>query len=317
MNYMRTALLSLATAVAGFAADPALLRMIPSNSAFLAGIHADQIKTSRFGQFLLNQLKSEEANMNKFIDATGFDPRRDLTELIVASSDASGKGKSVVLARGRFDTNRINSFASTGGAKLTTYNGVQVMSGGAEGGKSGWLAVLDNVTAVAGDQDAVRSAIDRYKGAPGVLDAATVARINDLSSRYDAWMISNGVARIADDIQNPQVGGMMNNNLFQSMQSVMGGVRFGTNVELTAEATMRSEKDATAMVDVIRFLAGMLQMNTQNDKRAAELATLLDKMQLSSSGTQFKLSLTIPEDALEGIVKPATTRGAKAKVTVI
>ena len=54
-----------------------------------------------------------------------------------------------MLAPGRFDTNRINSFASTGGAKLTTYNGVQVMSGGAEGGKSGWLAVLDNVTAVA------------------------------------------------------------------------------------------------------------------------------------------------------------------------
>ncbi|MFN7934400.1 MAG: hypothetical protein U0R19_13805 [Bryobacteraceae bacterium] len=317
MNYMRTALLSLATAVAGFAADPALLRMIPSNSAFLAGIHADQIKTSRFGQFLLNQLKSEEANMNKFIDATGFDPRRDLTELIVASSDASGKGKSVVLARGRFDTNRINAFASTGGARLTTYNGVQVMSGGTEGGKSGWLAVLDNVTAVAGDQDAVRLAIDRYKGAPGALDAATVARINDLSTRYDAWMISNGVARIADDIQNPQVGGMMNNNLFQSMQSVMGGVRFGANVELSAEATMRSEKDATAMVDVIRFLAGMLQLNTQNDKRAAELATLLEKMQLSSSGTQFKLSLTIPEDTLEGIVKPAAASGAKAKVTVI
>ncbi|MBS1829405.1 MAG: hypothetical protein JST93_29150 [Acidobacteria bacterium] len=316
MNYMRTALLSLATAVAGFAADPALLRMIPANSPFLAGIHADQIKTSRFGQFLLNQLKSEEANMNKFIDATGFDPRRDLTELIVASSDASGKGKSVVVARGRFDTNRINAFASTGGAKLTTYNGVQVMSGGTEGGKSGWLAVLDNVTAVAGDQDSVRSAIDRYKGAPGALDAATLARINELSSRYDAWMISNGVARIADDIRNPQVGGMMNNNLFQSMQSVMGGVRFGTNVELTAEATMRSEKDATAMVDVIRFLAGMLQMNSQNDKRAAELATLLDKMQLSSSGTQFKLSLTIPEETLEGIVKPVSS-GAKAKVTVI
>lgn len=304
MNLMRTALITLATAVAGFSADAALLRMIPANSAFLAGIHADQIKTSRFGQFLLDQLKSEEANMNKFIDATGFDPRRDLTELIVASSDASGKGKSVVFARGRFDTNRITSFASTSGAKPTTYNGVSIMAGG-EGVKTGWLAVLDSATAIAGDQDGVKSAIDRYKSNTPGIDAATIARINDLSARYDAWMISTGVARIADDIQSPQVGGMMNNNLFASMQSVLGGVRFGTNVEVMAEATMRSEKDATAMVDVIRFLAGMLQLNTQNDKRAAELATLLDKMQLSSSGTQFKLSLMIPEDALEGIVKPA------------
>jgi len=302
---MRTALLSLATAVAGLAADPALLRMIPADAPFLAGIHADQVKSSRFGQFILNQLKTEETAMNKFIDATGFDPRRDLTELIVASSDASGKGKSVVLARGRFDTNRINAFATTSGAQLTTYNGVQVMAGRTGQEKSGWLAVLDTVTAVAGDQDAVRSAIDRYKGSAPALDAATVARINDLSSRYDAWMVSTGVGRIADDIKNPQVGGMMNNNLFQSMQNVVGGVRFGANIDVMAEATMRSEKDATAMVDVIRFLAGMIQLNSQNDKRATEMGALLEKMQLSSTGTQFRMSLTIPEEALEGIIKPA------------
>lgn len=305
MNFTRTALLSLVTAVAGLAADPALLRMIPADAPFLAGIHADQVKSSRFGQFILNQLKTEETAMNKFIDATGFDPRRDLTELIVASSDASGKGKSVVLARGRFDTNRINAFATSSGAQFTTYNGVQVMAGRTGHEKSGWLAVLDTVTAVAGDQDAVRSAIDRFKGSAAALDAATLARINDLSSRYDAWMISTGVGRIADDIKNPQVGGMMNNNLFQSMQSVVGGVRFGANVDVMAEATMRSEKDATAMVDVIRFLAGMIQLNSQNDKRAAEMVALLEKMQLSSTGTQFRMSLTIPEDALEGILKPA------------
>lgn len=307
MNTMRTALLSLATAVAGFAADPALLRMIPANTPFLAGIHADQVKTSRFGQFILNQLKTEEANMNKFIDATGFDPRRDLTELIVASSDAGGKGKSVVLARGRFDTSRISAFASSSGAQMTTYNGVQVMTGRTENEKSGWLAVLDTVTAVAGDQDAVRAAIDRYKGSAPALDAATIARINDLSTRYDAWMVSTGVGRIADDIRNPQVGGMMNNNLFQSMQSVLGGVRFGANIDVMAEGTMRSEKDATAMVDVIRFLAGMIQLNSQNDKRAAEMVALLEKMQLSASGTQFRMSLTIPEETLEGIIKPAAS----------
>lgn len=304
MNTMRTALLTLATAIAGLAADPALLGMLPAGSPFLAGIHADQIKSSRFGQFLLDQMKSEEANLNKFIDATGFDPRRDLTELIVASSDTTGKGKSIVLARGRFDTSRINSFASTGGARMTTYNGVQILTGGNDT-KSGSLAVLDNVTAIAGDPELVQAAIDRFKGGAPGLDTATIARINDLSTRYDAWMISNGVGRIADDIRNPQVGGMMNNNLFQSMQNVLGGVRFGANVEVMAEATMRSEKDATAMVDVIRFLGGMLQMNTHNDRRAEEMVSLLDKMQLSSTGTQFRMSLTIPEETLEGIVKPA------------
>jgi hypothetical protein len=103
---------------------------------------------------------------------------------------------------------------------------------------------------------------------------------------------------------HPNVGSAMQNNLFASMESVTGGVRFGANVEVMAEAIMRSEKDATAMVDVVRFLAGMLQMNTQ-DRRAAEFAGLLDKMELKSSGNQFRLSLMIPESTLEGLVKPA------------
>lgn len=303
MNYMRTALLTLATAIAGLAADPALLRMIPADSAFLAGIHADQVKNSRFGQFLLNQIRSEDANMNKFIEATGFDPRRDLSELIVASPDAKQRGKGVVLARGRFDSSRINAFANAGGAAATTYNGVNILTSGQ--GRSGWLAILDPATAIAGDQDSVRSAIDRYRSnAPG-LDAATITRINDVSAKYDAWMISNGMMRIPEDIKPPQAGGAMNNNLIQSMQSILGGVRFGANVEVMAEATMRSEKDATAMADVVRFFASMLQMNQQNDRRAVELSALLDKMQLEASGTQFKLTLLIPEDTLEGIVKPA------------
>ncbi len=55
------------------------------------------------------------------------------------------------------------------------------------------------------------------------------------------------------------------------MDSVAGGVRFGANIEVTAEEQTRSEKDATAMVDVVRFLGGMLQMNSNNDAHTTEL----------------------------------------------
>jgi hypothetical protein len=304
MKPMRTLLLALTAVCTSFAVDPASLRMIPADSAFIAGIHADQIKTSRFGQFLLDQLKSEEANFEKFVSATGFDPRRDLSELLVASGEKPGKGKTIVVAKGRFDATRIQSFARSEGSETTTYAGVTIFTGrsGQRQG-DGWLAVLDSATAIAGDADSVRLALDKRASSTGQLDPTLANKIAELSTRYDAWMISTGVSRLADDL-HPNVGSAMQNNLFASMESVTGGVRFGANVELMAEAVMRSEKDATAMVDVVRFLAGMLQMNTQ-DRRAAEFASLLDKMESKSSGNQFRLSLMIPEATLEGLVKPA------------
>lgn len=306
MKPIRTALLTIVATMAAFGADPALLKMIPGDSAFIAGIRADQIRTSRFGQFLLDQLKSEEANMNKLISATGFDPRRDLTELVVASSDSRGKGKSVVVAKGHFDVNKIAAFAKTEGGGVTSYNGINVM--GAHPGSKGMLAVLDSSTAIAGDADAVKGAIDRFKGSAATLDPKTMNKIAELSTRYDAWMVSASLTRLADDFRDPNLGGAMNNNLFSSMESVLGGVRFGANVEVMAEAMMRSEKDASAMVDVIKFLAGMMQMNTQNDKRASQFANLLDKMDLKSSGNQFRMTLAIPEDILEGILKPVSNK---------
>lgn len=317
MKPFRNLLLALAaTCLSAFAADQALLKMLPSDSMFVAGINADQIRTSRFGQFLLDQLKSEEQNMEKFISMTGFDPRRDLQELVVASNDARGKGNALVVARGRFDANRISQFARTSGASSTFYKGVEVLTGNDKGGKSnGWIAIVDATTALAGEQEAVKAAIDRRAMGGTGMKAETLAKINDLSTRYDAWMVSASLERLADDVK-PEVAQTMHGNLMAGMQSVLGGVRFGANVELMAEATMRSEKDAQAMVDVVKFLTGMMQLNSE-DQKAAEFAKLLDKMVLKSTGNQFRLTMTLPEDMVESMLKPAVNVRRKGSAPVI
>ncbi len=315
MNFRRLIFALASSALAVFGADAGLLRMLPADSAFVAGIRADQIRTSRFGQFLLDQLKTEEAQMNQFISATGFDPRRDLTELVVASSNARVKGKTLVVARGRFDMDRIQGFVGKMGGRTLEHQGVTLIGGDGKAASEGMLAIVDSSTALAGDVEMMKAAIDRFKSSAGsVLDPKVANRITELSTKYDAWMMSTSLARIADDVADPKLGGMMSGEFMKSMESVFGGVRFGANVELMTEATMRSEKDALALVDVVKFLAGMLQLNGQNDKRASEMARLLDKMELKATGTQFRMSLMIPEDVLEGLVKPVARKKNTAPV---
>ncbi len=47
------------------------------------------------------------------------------------------------------------------------------------------------------------------------------------------------------------------------------GVRFGDNVVVTADAVTRSDKDAQALVDVVHFLASMVQSDEEQDPTAS------------------------------------------------
>jgi hypothetical protein len=81
-----------------------------------------------------------------------------------------------------------------------------------------------------------------------------------------------------------------------------GGIRFSDPVQISAEIVARSDKDAQALVDVVRFLAGLIQLNREKNATAAEVATLADTLDLKTAGNVMTMSLAIPEATLERIV---------------
>src|SRR5690348_17893197 len=100
----------LAAASTAFAEiDHGLLNLVPVGTKVLAGFQIEQGKTSALGQYLLQRAGSEEPQFQKLLDATGFDPRRDLQEVLVATQgpQAVQNHNVVVLARGTFDVAHI------------------------------------------------------------------------------------------------------------------------------------------------------------------------------------------------------------------
>lgn len=305
MTAIQSFLAALILAPAAFSADPVLLQMIPPDAAVIAGVNIDQIRNSRFGQLFLQQLQKEEADFEKFVAATSFDPRHDLSELIVVATGERARSKGIVLARGRFDAGRIASLAKSFGATVGSHAGIELLTAGKAQDRT-TLAILDANIAVAGEEAQVRTAIDRFRQPGGAVTAAG-NKIHDLSVRYDAWMLATSIPPMVKEIQQGQVNPAMRANLLQSVESALGGVRFAASgVELAAEAVMRSDKDATAMIDVVRFLTGVIQLNSHQDEKAKDLTALLEKMELAAVGKQFRMSLMIPEDMLEKLGKSAS-----------
>ena len=79
--------------------DNVLVKMVPPGSTSLVGARMDQIKATEFYRKLLEQQKLPQ--MEQFAEETGFDPRRDVREMLFASTAIPSPRQTPWRTRGR------------------------------------------------------------------------------------------------------------------------------------------------------------------------------------------------------------------------
>lgn len=284
------------------AADQAMLRAVMPDAVVVGGADVDRIMSSPFGQFMLDRLRAEEENLQKVIEMTGFDPRRDLREVMLASRAPQGKGSGLVMARGTFDVGKLTATASTHGAVLDSYQGATIFKSNSSKANAEMVALLSGLV-LAGPEADVRAALDRLQASTATPAPITV-QANTASMQWDVWGVSTGSpAQFAGAIKNPNVGGALKGDVLQGITQTSGGVRFGANVEVGGEAVMRSAQDATALVDVYKFLMSMVQMNAPKAGPASsQLQSFLGSMNVTTSGNIVKFTAQLPEAELEQLI---------------
>lgn len=283
------------------AVDPALAALIPADATIVSGGNVTQAKNSAFGRFVLSQMNVDSSSAQSFIAETGFDPRRDLNDVMVATVGNADKTEAIVLGRGVFNPARIFTAARAKGGAVTTYRGVEMVSNG-----DGAIAFIDASLALAGNTKVVQAVLDqRASNNARKLPDAVLKKMQELSAANDVWFYS--AASPADffgaKLADPNVGNAMKDGLMQAVLQAAGGIKFtDREARINGEAMTRSDKDATALADVFRFLAQIVQSNgQQRSGNANDLAALLGKMQLTTEGSVMKVSMAIPEELLERV----------------
>jgi hypothetical protein len=304
--------LTFALQITAFAAvDPGLLRLVMPDAKVIAGLQVRETKNSLFGQYVLSHMQLEDAGFKKFIAQTGFDPRRDVTEILMASNweQSSPQSRWLVAARGTFNLPQITGAAKANGGTVTDFQGVGILTysedakpADAKPDVQSGIAFFDSSSAVMGDLSSVKAAIQRKQsGAAATGDL--LGKVHDLSAKNDFWFVTTvPISEFAGAMPNPNLSGAMKGDLLAAIHQASGGIRFGETVTISGEAVTRSDKDAQALLDVFKFLAGLIQLNSENNKVAGQVSTLLDTMDLKTSGNIMTMSLAIPEQQLEQLL---------------
>jgi hypothetical protein len=292
---------------AAFGADPQLLNLAMPNAQVMAGINVASAESSPLGQYLIAHMSGEQA-LRDLIAQTGFDPRRDLTEVLAASvaqtssaatADAS---ESIVAVKGTFNVSQILAALGTDKTKQsTTYNGATLISGTDQKGSA--VAFIGPTIAVMGNLASVKAAIDR-SATTNTLSEPLASQVKTLSAGNDVWAVS--IASLAGLIpttpgNTPQADpGAQTFQLLKNIRSASSGIKFGPNIVFTGQAVADTAQNASALADVTRMLVSLAGMGAANQSsEAAALAQLLGSVQVSAAGAVVSVSATISEAQIE------------------
>jgi hypothetical protein len=281
------------------AADRQLVSLVMPDAKVLAGINVDQAKITPFGQYVLSQIQSQGLHLGLISGQTGFDPTRDLRELLLASDGTPQAG--LVLARGAFDAQRIQSAGLAGGGVMESYKSLNILE---DPKRTHAVAFLDATLAVAGDLASVKGAIDRQSLAAPL--PAFIGQVDQWSGADDAWALTTVPLSALKPSAAPVPPNPALQNAFQSIQQAAGGVKFGTQVVFTAQAQTDTAQNATALANVLQFLSSLAQM--QAPPPNAQVGALLQGLAVTSSGSLVNFSLSVAETELEQIMKSRPAR---------
>jgi hypothetical protein len=90
--------------------------------------------------------------------------------------------------------------------------------------------------------------------------------------------------------------------MFSSIQGSSGGVKFGTNVQITGHVLTTDAASANALANVLQALVSIASMAGGQDPQIATMAQILQGMKVTPDGAAINVALSIPEAQVETIL---------------
>lgn len=325
----RMTLATLAFVSLALAADARLLSMLPAKSEAVVGVDVQAILNSGLAQEFMKTTPAGANSLAEFTAMTGVDVKRDIRSVIFGGftpPTAQGTAKpgsaiGVGFVTGTFDPARIGSAIVSKGGTKQSYKGYTLYTPEASSNKDGdVLAFLDGGTMVAGNPAQVKQVLDKTQGG---LSAGILSRVNEVSSRYDIWMVSAvPPAAMAGSLSGADASGdagpaAMAGDFFKKVESTQGGIKLGPNVNIGLEVISTSPEDATALMNVLGFFRSMIGSQAPKEGQPgppAGLTNMLNAIKMRTEAKTLFLTMDVPETDVINFMRSAQKRASEPKV---
>jgi hypothetical protein len=290
------------------AAGPEELQYVPADAAVVAYADIRDVMNSQLRQ-RFKALEPSEDQKNDFEEKTGLNLEQDVDSVVAAVMPKDGMasnpaGSFLILARARYNAERLEALAVGHGAEVTEYQGKRVIThheSNATGDPSREdmaFGFLEADLVAFGSLTSVKASIDARRENRNVVSNNDMMKLVNEIENANAWAVGRfdaiaAKAGLPAEIQNA----MPSISWFSAAGHINGGVSGSFKAEAKDEATAKNLRDVMA-----GFLA-MAKLQAANQPGMQQLA---DSLVISGDGNTVALAFTIPTeviDVLEGLAK--------------
>jgi hypothetical protein len=278
--------------------DNVLAQMVPADSVTLIGMRMQQLEATPFFQKLLAQQRIPQ--MDQFARDSGFDPRRDVRDLLLASNGR----QTVLLARGSFNVKTPDK------ARKINYHGYTIMANGGLGLAQSGFCILDSTLAAAGPLPVLEAALDQYKSGNHNNAAALLARARSVAENYQFWVVAEGTSSLITQNMPGASNGPDFGRIFRSLQNALFEADLSNGLKGMAEGYCTTEQDAKNLSDAARGMVGMARLNTPEGQ--PDLLRVWDGFKVTQSDRKVTLTVDVAQDLVDQLLKLAQTGGTRS-----
>ncbi len=227
--------------------DPLLQRLVSGDTTVIGVCDLTALKTTAL--YARHRSQMDIPLLNEISSQTGFDPRRDISELLLTWS-----GKDLMIAaKGQFDKRRIELSLTTS-SKPTEYKNYALFGDGRE-----MFVLLDSKLLLAGKLQVVHSTIDGYQANTGKVPEEFSQSLAQRSRAEQIWLVSRGGLPFADAATRTDVASILS-NFAGYVGFTSTGIIVDDGLHLKAMIDCVSEQGSKRMDDGLRGGIGLARL---------------------------------------------------------
>ncbi|MBI4909871.1 MAG: hypothetical protein HY820_40005 [Acidobacteria bacterium] len=283
----------------GVVLEASLEKLIPNDTVILTGVRMETLKNTPLFQRLEKQQKITA--LDDFVRQTHLDPRKDLREIVVAST-----GKEVVaIARVDLaDPANLEKLLEEKGARRVAAGKYTLMATADQNA----VCFVGNKLAIAGRLDLVQQLVQGQAG-DDQKKRAVLNRVAKLPDEKQIWAVAVGGF---SPVKLPDTGNLANLlQVFSRLEAFTLTVDVKEGVYLTASGQCLKPEDAKQLHDLLRGLIGFGRLSTPSDR--PEFLRFFDGIKVENADRTVKINADVPKDMVD-LFLTLSGAGGKPKV---
>lgn len=283
-----------------------------------------QLFQKHFKDEIDKQIK-ENTQLQKMMESLSFDPMKDIISVAVTVSKfsvnmgAMPEWEGFMVARGAFNVEKMNGAlgaliaAANQSDRVTTskYGDFLIYEVKDSNSKKTFYATIYDKETIFGStsKDDITNAIER---ATGRKTASMNNKFSELMSKarndntmWGAMVIPASIRELAKRAPNPDMGDAISKLEAQTMSfHIKDNVKFDVSMYMTEDGAAKQLKE---MMDQFKDMASAVAL--ANEQIGAELAEVVNSLQIGNNGKKVSLSGEVKADVADKIVKSLKERG--------